>query len=142
MSAIRVKARVPESRQITITLPPDVPVGDAELEIVVREPGAEIAVPLPASARATAFPSRPTHPQLAAEFDAFERLLPDLMRDHAGKFVALRGGTVVAVAATKTEALTAAAQRFPGELLYARLVTDRPQPIPYLPSLRTVPRGE
>lgn len=38
MSAIRVKAYIPESRQVTLTLPADVPVGEAELEIVVREP--------------------------------------------------------------------------------------------------------
>ncbi len=72
MSAIHIKTHVPESRQVTLTLPPDVPVGDAELEIVVREPAKEFTVTLPPDGRPKVFPTRPTHPALAAEFDAFE----------------------------------------------------------------------
>lgn len=141
MTAIRVRARVPESREVTLTLPPDVPVGEAELEIVVRAPVAEVAVLLPPDARPTVFPPRPTHPQLAVEFDAFERLLPNLMRDHAGRFVALRGGAVVAVADSEVAALTAA-RALPGfGMAYARLVTDQPQPLERLPSFREQPKG-
>lgn len=141
MSAIRVKTHIPESRQITLTLPPDVPVGDAELEIVVREPSTEFTVTLPPDNRPKVFPSRPTHPQLAAEFDAFERMLPELMKQHAGKYVALRGGQVVAVADSEVGALTAASQQHPGEMAYARLVTDQPQPIPRITSRRQLPPG-
>lgn len=45
MTTIRVRANVPESRQVTLTLPPEVPVGDAELEIVVREPAPAGSLP-------------------------------------------------------------------------------------------------
>lgn len=141
MTAIRVRARVPESREVTLRLPPDVPVGEAEFEIVVRAPVAEFAVPLPPDARPTALPPRPTHPQLAAEFDAFERLLPDLLREYAGRFVALRGGAVIAVADSEVAALTAA-RAVPGTgMAYARLVTDQPQPLERLPSFRERPKG-
>lgn len=138
MSAIRVKTHIPESRQITVTLPLEVPVGDAELEIIVREPVTEFTVTLPPDNRPKEFPKRPTHPALAAEFDAFEQKLPELMKQYAGKYVALRGGEVVVIGKTKTDVLTAAHQQFPGELVYARLVTDQPQPIPRIPSPRTV----
>jgi hypothetical protein len=142
MTAIRVKTHIPESRQVTVTLPLEVPVGDAELEIVVREPTTEFTVTLPPDNRPKVFPSRPTHPALAAEFDAFEAKLPELMKQYAGKYIALHGGEVVAVGNSKTDVLTAAHQQFPGELIYARLVTDQPQPIPRIPSLRAVEETE
>lgn len=142
MTAIRVKTRVPENRQVTVTLPDNVPVGDAELEIVVREPIVEYTVVLPPHDGPTAFPSRPTNAQLAAEFDAFERMLPDLMKQYAGKYVALRKGEVVAVGSSKTDVLTAAHEQLPGEPVYARRVTDQPQPIPRVTSFRLVERAE
>ena len=142
MSVIRVKTHVPENRQVTLTLPPETPVGDAELEITVREPVVEFTVTLPPDTRPKVFPSRPTHPELAAEFDAFERMLPELLTQYAGQYVALRGGEVVVVGKTKIDALTAAGQQFPGELVYARLVTDQPQSIPRITSFRTVRKEE
>jgi hypothetical protein len=141
MSAIRVKTHIPESRQVTVTLPPDTPVGDAELEIVVREPVHEFTVTLPPDTRPKVFPSRPTNPQLAAEFDAFEAKLPELMKQYAGKYVALHGGEVVAVANSEVGALTTAYEQAPGRLVYARLVTDQPQPIPRITSRRQLPPG-
>lgn len=38
MPTVRVKTHIPESRQITITLPDDFPLGDVELEIILRRP--------------------------------------------------------------------------------------------------------
>jgi hypothetical protein len=38
MPTVRVKVQVPESRQVTITLPDDFPLGDVELEIILRRP--------------------------------------------------------------------------------------------------------
>src|SRR4051812_39152347 len=106
MTTIRVKTRIPESRQVTITLPPDFPVGDTELEIAVSEPVTEFVVVLPEFDRPKAFPLRPTNAVLAAEFDAFERMLPELMKQYAGKYVALRDGAVVAVGDTKIDVAT------------------------------------
>jgi hypothetical protein len=142
MSAIRVKTHIPESRQITVTLPADVPVGDAELEIVVCEPEVVFDVILPPDNRPKVFPSRPTNPQLAAEYDTFEAKLPELMKQYAGKYVALHGGEVVAVGPSRTDALTTAHQQEPGRLVYVRLVTDQPQPMERIPSFREVPQGE
>lgn len=141
MSAIRVKTHIPESRQITLTLPDDVPVGEAELEIVVRGPEVVFDVVLPPDNRPKVFSSRPTNPQLAAEFDAFERMLPELMKQYAGKYVALHNGEVVAVADSEVGALTAAREQHPGRMAYARLVTDQPQPIERIPSFREIPKG-
>ncbi|MBY0456072.1 MAG: hypothetical protein K2V38_01910 [Gemmataceae bacterium] len=143
MSAIRVKTRVPESRQVVITLPPDTPVGDAELAVTVlpAKPPVAFTVELPPDNRPRVFPTRPTNPQLAAEFDAFERLLPELMREYAGKYVALHNG-VVAVAASEVGALTAAHEQQPGRLVYARLVTDQPQPIERITTRRELSLGD
>ena len=38
MPTVRVKAHISENRQVTITLPEDFPLGDVELEIVLRWP--------------------------------------------------------------------------------------------------------
>lgn len=141
MMVIRLKTHVPESRQISLTLPADVPVGDAEVEVTVRpagEPVQEFVVVLPPYDGPRAFPLRPENPKLAAEHDAFERLLPELMTTHAGRYVALHSGTVVAVADSETEALTLAHARQPGNLFLVRRVTDRPERIQRLPSFRTV----
>ena len=139
MSAIRVKARIPESRQITLTLPADVPTGDAELEIIVhgRAPQ-EFVVTLPEDTRPRVYPSRPTHPVLATEHDAFQKLLPELMKTHAGKYVAVSGGEVVAVADSEVGALTEAHRVKPDALALVRRVTDQPQPLPRIPSLRAI----
>lgn len=139
MFAIRVKTRVPESRQIAISLPPDFPVGDAELEISVREPDTEFVVVLPSDNRSTASPPRPTNPTLAAEYEAFERMLPELMRQYSGQYVAVRCGAVVAVADSEMGALTAAHHQQPDGAVYCRLVTDRPQAIERIPSFRELP---
>lgn len=141
MTAIRVKTHIPENRQVTVTLPTEFPVGDAELEIVMHEPVTEFTVMLPPDTRPKVFPSRPTHPALAAEFDAFEAKLPELMKQYAGKYVALYGGEVVAIADSEVGALTAARQQCPGQLVYARLVTDQPRPIPRITSRREIPTG-
>ncbi|MBA4186811.1 MAG: hypothetical protein C0467_02210 [Planctomycetaceae bacterium] len=141
MSAIRVKTRIPENRQITLTLPPDFPVGDAELEISMHEPEAEVVVVLPPDNRPKAFPPRPTNAVLIPEYEAFDRLLPELMKQHAGRYVALRGGAVVAVADSEVSALTAAQQQSPGTPVYCRLVTDQPQPLERIPSFRQLPTG-
>ena len=136
MSAIRMKTHIPESREITLTLPPEFPVGDAELEIALREPSKEFTVELPPSDRPRVFPSRPTDPHLAREFDAFERMLPSLLAQYRGRYVALRDGLVVALGETQVDAATEAYRQHPGALIYTRLVTDEPQPIPRIGSPR------
>ena|SRR5437870_781107 len=143
MTTIRVRANVPESRQVTLTLPSDTPVGEAELEVTVKTAGdgqPAFDVVLPPTDRPRVYPPRPTNPELAAEYDAFERMLPELMSQYAGKYVALRGGVVVAVGDTKIDAATAAHRLQPGVPAYTRLVTDQPQPIERIGSPREVRR--
>ena len=146
MTTIRVRAQVPESRQVTLTLPADVPVGEADLEVTVRDPGREPApvfeVVLPPDNRPRAFPPRPTDPAIAAEYDAFERLLPVLMKQYPCQYVALQGGAVVAVGDTRVDAATAAHRLQPGVPAYTRLVTDQPLPVERIGSPREVRRWE
>ena len=143
MTTIRVRARVGDDHRVVVTLPAEVTPGEHELEITVRD---EPTLPPPFEVvlldddRPKRFPSRPTNPALIPEYEAFERMLPELMKAHAGKYVAVRGGDVVAVGATEIDVLTAAHRQSPGTLVYTRLVTDQPQPIPRLMSPRVVRR--
>ena len=141
MTTIRLRATVSESRQLVLTLPLEVLPGEHDIEVTVDNTAIEqpiFEVTLPPDKRPKAFPTRPTHPVLAAEYDAFERMLPELMKTHAGKYVALRNGAVVAVADTEVGARTAADQEVPGLPVYVRLVTDQPQPLPRIGSPRIV----
>lgn len=142
-TTIRVRAQVDEARQLVLTLPPEVQPGEHDIEVTVRDAGAEppvFEVILPPATRPKVFPPRPTHPALIPEHEAFERTLPELMKLYAGKYVALRGGVVVAVGETEIDVLTAAHRDPPGLPTYTRLVTDQPQPIPRIGSPREVRR--
>ncbi|QJW96176.1 hypothetical protein [Frigoriglobus tundricola] len=43
----------------------------------MREPSVDFTVTLPPDDRPKMFPTRAIHPTLAAEFEAFERMLPE-----------------------------------------------------------------
>jgi hypothetical protein len=143
MTTIRVRAYVPEDRQVTLTLPDDVPVGEADLEVTVKTTDEQpvFDVVLPPDNRPREFPNRPTNPELAAEHDSFERMLPELMKQYAGKYVAFRDGMVVAVGDSEVGTLTEAYRSRPGALAYVRLVTEQPLPIPRIGSPRLLPAG-
>jgi excisionase family DNA binding protein len=81
---------------------------------------------------------RPTHPKLIAEWEAFNRLLPELLRHHPGRYVAVHDGAVVAVEDTEVGALTAAHTARPGVLVLVRRVTDGTDPLERIPSFRPV----
>ncbi len=139
-TVIHLTAYVPESRQVLLTLPPDCPVGEADLEVVVRQRD-----PSTGSANASILPhtlltprSRPAHPKLALEEDAFRRLLPELLREHRGRYVALHQGAVLAVGDTEIATLNLAYRREPGALVLVRKVTDQPEPIERLPLFRPI----
>lgn len=137
MTAGGVRARVGDDRRVVLTLPPEVAPGDHDIEVIVRDEPAgakPIEVPLPPDDRPRRHPQRPTNPALVPEYDAFERLLPALLVQHPGKYVAVRGGAVVAVGGTEIDVLTAAHEQSPGTPVYTRLVTDQPQPVPRLGS--------
>jgi hypothetical protein len=85
MTTMEIEADVPESRQVTITLPPDVPSGRVRLTVTVADPG---------PAQVTYY--RPVDPAVAAEFDAFLQMLPGLRTSHGGHYVAVSGGRIIA----------------------------------------------
>ncbi len=80
---LELETDVPESRQVTFTLPPDTPVGRAK--VLVTMPSDPLA-PLPG-----------TSDKFQRERLAFHRLLPELLKTHAGKVVAIHDEQVIAV---------------------------------------------
>jgi hypothetical protein len=140
-TVIHLTAYVPESRQVLLTLPSECPVGEADLEVVVRQ-----REPATCSAKAIVLPealltthrSRPTHPKLALEDDAFRRLLPELLTEYRGRYVALHQGAVLAVGDTEIATLNLAYAREPAALVLVRKVTDQPEPIERLPLFRPI----
>ena len=142
MTTIRLRAQVPESRQVTLTLPAEVPVGEAELEVTVRDAGREpshvLDVVLPPDDRPKAFPPRPTHLKLAAEYDAFVRIDTVTGTVKITRYVAVHDGRVVAVGDSESGVRTAARQTHPGVLVLVRRVTDQPEPIQRVPTFRPV----
>lgn len=79
-----LEADVPESREVTVTLPPGVQPGRVQLQVT--------AIPEPPTSSLI----RPSDPAIAAEFDSFLRLLPGLRTTHGGHYVAVRGDHVIA----------------------------------------------
>ncbi len=136
---IRVRGVVTADHRAVLDLPAEVPPGEHTFEIGLPVPDTDVRVfevVLSDDRRPRAFPTRPTHPKLAAEYDAFERMLPDLMREYAGRYVAIADGRVVAVGRSEVDVLTTAYNADPTALPLARLVTDQPQPIPRAGGLR------
>lgn len=78
---LELEIDVPESREVTLTLPPDTPVGKTK----VRLESTELA-PLPGISE-----------KAQRERAAFYRLLPELLRVHRGKVVAIHEEQVIAV---------------------------------------------
>jgi hypothetical protein len=105
---------VPESRTVTITLPPDTPTGRARVSVAVGPP------PTPA-------PFVPVLP-LAREVEAFDRLLPALLKTHRGQYVAVYQGTVVGTGADKLAVAREAYDQFGPVDVLVRLVAER-QPV-------------
>jgi hypothetical protein len=86
MTPFEVEVDVPESRQVTVTLPPEVPAGRVRLALS----------PCGESETTDATYVRPVDPAEAAAFDSFMKLLPGLRPTHGGLFVAVQGGRVLA----------------------------------------------
>jgi Family of unknown function (DUF5678) len=131
-------AEVPESREVTLRLPPEVPVGRVRVSVSPSSEPEPIRIYLGDDGRPRAFPKRPTHPKLATEHDAFEKMLPQLMTEHAGKYVGIHDGRVVAVGGDRVDVLTALHRSMQGVMVLIRLVTDQPQPLERLPVFREV----
>ncbi len=109
---LELEIDVPESRQVTLTLPPEVPVGKATVSVG----------PPP-----TPTPFVPIFP-LAREVEAFDRMLPELLKTHHGQYVAVYQGGVVGVGAEKLAVAREAYEKFGPVDVLVRLVVER-QPV-------------
>ena len=79
-------------------------------------------------------PSWPKGQRWQQEYNAFLRLLPEFLKTHAGKFVAVHNGNVVAVADSLKESALEAYKRVGYVPLHVGLVTEAPPPPLRLPS--------
>ena len=85
---------MPANRELTLTLPPEVPAGHVRLRLD-WEPEAP-----PGGYR-----RRSLHPSLVPEKDAYIALLPELLRTRAGQYVVIADGKLLVAADTEREAL-------------------------------------
>ena len=102
---------------------PDIPTYPAP----VLEPWTRPATPTPI----------PRDPKWEREFAAFQRLLPELLKTHRGKYVAIHDGKVVASGDGRTEVAERAWEHVGYVALHVGLVTDEPQ-VEWIPSSREV----
>lgn len=124
---LELEIDVPESREVTLTLPPEVPVGKAKVSV---ETPADPLAPIPGISD-----------KAQRERAAFYRLLPQLLKAHYGKVVAIHDERVIAVG-DDTLPVAHEAYRQIGKRvdLYVAPVLE-PQPIERLGGPREV-RGE
>jgi hypothetical protein len=117
MGPIQFEADVPESREVTLTLPPGVPTGRVwfTLAVLTSEPD---GVP----------PYRPDDPALVPEYQAFRRMLPELVRTHDGKYVAVSAGRVVASGTRPDVVEQQARSACGGAAVYIGFVAPPPPP--------------
>ena len=140
MVVMRIETDVPESRQVTLTLPADVPVGRAELVVSVDSAGDAFKMAVDSTVVRKAYPPRPEHPKLASEYDAFQRKLPELLPSLRGQFVAIHDGQVVTSGPDMMDVALRAYDRCGYQAIYVAEVTDQPQPIPRSGLVREVPK--
>ena len=73
------------------------------------------------------------------EYEAFTRMLPELLKAHSGKFVAIYKGAVIAVADSFKEAAVNAYQKVGYVPLHVGWVSDVSPPAVRIPSPRVKP---
>lgn len=111
---LELEIDVPESREVTLTLPPETPVGKAWVSVSAGPP------PTPT-------PFVPVYP-LAREVEAFDRMLPELLKTHRGQFVAVYEGNVVGIGAEKLAVAREAYEKLGPVEVLVRLVAEQ-QPV-------------
>ena len=120
---LEVEIDVPESRQVT--LPDSVPVGKVKLTVT---PHADQLAPLPH-----------TSDKFERERAAFYRLLPELLKTHRGKVVAIHDEKVIAVGDERRPVIDEA-RKIAGYVdMYIAPVQDK-RPLERVGGLRELPR--
>lgn len=92
----------------------------------VTYPAVSLTIPIPA------------HNKWEREYRAFLHMLPELLRSHRGKYVAVHDGRVVDEGEDKIALALGAYQKFGYVPIYVGLVTERPLPTERIPSFRVV----
>ena len=86
-------------------------------------------------------PAAPTpirwDPKWEREYAAFQRLLPELLKTHGGKYVAIHDEKVAEIGDEELAVVRRARERFGNVALHVGLVTEHPR-VCRLPSPRTV----
>lgn len=111
---LELEIDVPESRTVTLTLPPDTPIGKARVSVAVGPP------PTPT-------PFVP-HPAFVHGLEAFNRMLPELLKTHRGQFVAVFQGGVVGAGPNKLAVAHDAYEKYGAVNVLVRFVAEE-QPI-------------
>jgi hypothetical protein len=120
---LELEIDVPESRQVT--LPPEVPVG--KVKVTVQSPF-DLLAPLPGVSE-----------KAERERAAFFRLLPDLLKTHHGKVVAIHDERVIAVGDDR-RAVIDEARKLAGYVdMYISSVLEK-QPVERLVGFREIGR--
>lgn len=131
MITVRLDADIPADRQITLTLPPEVPAGRAEVFLLIAS-----AETTPSAAP----PSAPPSDKFEREWAAFRRLLPDLVDTHRGSYVAIHGGSVVDTGPDQVEVAKRAYAKYGNVPIYVGLVTDQPERVVRIPHVKVAGR--
>jgi hypothetical protein len=134
MITVRLDADIPDSRQITLKLPPEVPAGPAEVFLVI-----ESAEKAARSAHAPS-PASVLQEKFERERAAFRRLLPGLLDTHRGLYVAVHDGEAVESGPDQIDVAKRAYAKFGNVPIYVGLVTDQPQPVVRIPHVKVVDR--
>ncbi len=122
---LELEIDVPESRTVTFTLPDSVPVGRA---VVSVRPRPDPLAPLPH-----------TNEKFERERRAFFRLLPELLKTHRGKVVAIHDEKVIAVGDERRPVIDEAT-RIAGDVdLYVETVAEE-WPVERLGTRRVIGR--
>jgi hypothetical protein len=122
---LELEIDVPESRQVT--LPPEVPVG--KVTLTVQTPFDPFS-PLPH-----------TSDKFERERAAFFRLLPELLKTHSGKVVAIHDEQVIAVGDEPVAVATEVYKKVGYVALYVQRVLEK-QPVYRLKTPREIGREE
>ena len=74
------------------------------------------------------------------EYQAFLRLLPELLKTHRGKYVAIHEGQVIESGDDRLEVIFLALEKAEGSSIHVDLVSEQPAPPIRIPHYRAVRR--
>lgn len=75
------------------------------------------------------------------EYQAFQRLLPELLKSHRGKYVAIHDGQVIESGDDRLEVIFRALEKAGGVSIHVDLVAEQPPPPIRIPHYREVRRS-